>query len=67
MAVTITVYTPGATASVRTTPSSSAVARWTWLPVMSVTVSTACCTAQPSLVRTLARSPPSMLIADLLI
>ena len=57
-AVTITVYAPaGSRASVRTAPSSSAAARSTWVPVMSVTVTTACWTAQPSRVRTCARSP----------
>ncbi len=57
-AVTITVYAPAVRApSVRTVPSSSAAARSTWAPVMSVTVTTACWTAQPSRVRTCARSP----------
>ncbi|CAM5226957.1 hypothetical protein SBADM41S_03022 [Streptomyces badius] len=42
-AVTITVYAPAVRApSVRTAPSSSAAARSTWAPVMSVTVTTAC-------------------------
>ncbi|CAM5732399.1 hypothetical protein SANTM175S_01775 [Streptomyces antimycoticus] len=52
------VYGPGGSgSSVRTAPSPSACARSTCAPVISVTVSTACWTAQPSRVWIRARSP----------
>ncbi len=57
-AVTITVYAPGASSvASRTPPSSSVSARTTCVPVPSVTVTTACDTAQPSRVRIRAVSP----------
>lgn len=57
-AVTITVYAPGARAVVScTAPSASASARSTCVPVMSVTVTTACDTAHPFRVRIRAVSP----------
>lgn len=60
-AVTITVYGPGASGfTSRTAPSASASARSTCVPVMSVTVTTACDTAHPSRVRIFAVSPMSL-------
>ncbi|GAA1435217.1 hypothetical protein GCM10009601_60840 [Streptomyces thermospinosisporus] len=63
--MTITVYAPGASGvASRTAPSASASARSTCVPLMSVTVTTACDTAHPSLVRILAVSPIPFLPAQ---
>src|SRR3954447_12990005 len=56
----MTVYGPGSSGvPSRTAPSASASARSTCVPVMSVTVTTACDTAHPSRVRIFAVSPMS--------